>query len=179
MGVVIGGGMGPSGRDLNLSKAYGFSPGIEALWMFGDRIEAGAGFQWQLPRRVFRSDGEIDEVFNFVPIYALVRVNLTRLNPGELHFTAKLGYAVFFDSPGFRNILPAGSGGPLTSSSGGLFGAAAIGVTFIVKDRTRWGLDLSADVGYGYHRALGSSANRSHPIDFQSMMVNFSLDWRF
>lgn len=168
-------GIRGSGGDLNLGAAYGFSPGLEALWIFSRRIEAGAGFRWGLPRRVFRSGGAADEVFHFVPVYAALRIGLTRLEKARLYVAIRLGYTFFTPGPAFRRIPDE----PLTSSSGGLYAAAALGVTFTLKNRPKWGLDISSDAGYAYHGASSSSALRSHPVQFQSMTVNLSLDWRF
>ena len=127
IGQLTGMGMGPSSGDLRASSGYGFAPGVEAFWLFGQMVEAGVGFQWQIPRQVYRSNGGSGEFFNFVPLYGVVRIKLDTLKSFKLFLTAKVGYTFFIDSPGFQNILSIDSGGPLVSSGGGLYAAWGFG----------------------------------------------------
>ena len=170
-------GVGRGGGDLSLGAAYGFSPGLEALWIFNKRIELGLGFQWGLPRRVFRGGGDAEDSFSFIPIYAAARINLTRLENARLYLGLRIGYALLITSPAFRRIPDK----PFTSSSGpgGLFAAAVLGVSLTLKERPKWGLDLSAELGYAYRRAVFESDSRGLPVHFQSMTVNLALGWRF
>ena len=126
---------------------------------------------------MFRRGGSADESFSFIPIYAALRINLTRLENARLYFGLRIGYALLLTSPAFRQIPDK----PFTSTSGlgGPFAAAALGVTLTLKERPKWGLDLSADLGYAYRVAVFESDSRSLPVHFQSMTVNLALGWRF
>ena len=170
---------GISGDDNSWSTGYGFTPGLEIYYILNDRIEVGAGFKWQLNRRVFREGGSKDETFSFVPIYITTRFDLTNVERFTTYALLKLGYAVFRNSQEFREIWFTEPGSTLTSTGGGIYAAAALGADINIKERPGWGLDYSMDVGYAYLSASGSNASRTYPISYQSMSVDLALDWRF
>ncbi len=173
-----GEGLGGSNNNLVASSSYGIAPGIEAVWLFSDIVEAGVGFQWQTARSLHHSDGETGAAYSFIPLYAIARFNVTTLKSFKVFLGARIGYTFFNDSVGFRGILPEDSGGPLISSNGGLFAAGSLGVVYTLKNRRNWGLDLSASVGYGFFGAETSSLEKSYSINLQSMTVDFGIELR-
>ncbi len=173
-----GEGLGSSNGNFAASSSYGIAPGIEAVWLFGTIVEAGIGFQWQISRSLYHSGGRTGAVYNFIPLYAIARINVTTLKSFKAFLGARIGYAFFNDSDGFRSLLPEDSGGTLISSSGGLFAAGSLGVVYTLQNRQNWGLDLSASVGYGFFGAETRSLERSYSINLQSMTVDFGIELR-
>lgn len=170
-------GFSGGGRS-SWSTGYGFTPGLEVYYILNQRIEVGAGFKWQLNRRVFRDGGGSDETFSFIPIYITARFDLTEVDRFSTYALLKLGYAVFQTSEEFRDIWST-DGGALTSTGGGIYAAAALGVMLNIKERPKWGLDLSMDIGYAFQSATGTNPGKSYPISYQTMSVDLALDWRF
>jgi len=160
------------------STGYGFTPGLEFYYIMNSRIEVGAGFKWQLNRMVFREGGNSDETFSFIPIYISARINISRIENFSTYALIKLGYALFMNSQAFRDIWDS-SGGTLDSTGGGIYAAGSLGVLLNLTERSKWGLDLSMDVGYAFQSATGTNTSRTYPISYQAMSVDMALDWRF
>ena len=171
-------GFGGGGRS-SWSTGYGFTPGLEIYYILNERIEIGVGFKWQLNRRVFRSGGSSDETFSFLPIYVTTKIDLTEVDGFSTYALLKLGYSFFQNSEEFRDIWSSEAGGALTSTKGGIYAAAALGVMLNIKERPKWGLDLSMDAGYAFQSATGTNPVKSYPISYQAMSVDLALDWRF
>ncbi len=170
---------GLNGGDKNSwSTGYGFTPGLEIYYIMNDRIEVGAGFKWQLNRRVFRDSGSSDETFSFIPIYIAARIGLSEIDNFSTYLLVKLGYAAFQSSQDFKDIWIS-EGGALSSTSGGIYAAGSLGVLLNLTERSKWGLDLSMDVGYAFQNATGTNPVRSYPISYQAMSVDMALGWRF
>lgn len=165
--------------DNTWSSGYGFTPGLEVYYMLHSRIEIGAGFQWQLKRKVFREGGSEDERFSFIPIYVTARFDITEVDNFTTYAMVKLGYAVFQNTQAFRNIWASEPGGALTDTGGGIFASAGLGVALGLLERSSWGLDFSMDVGYSYQSATGKNNSRDYPLSYQAMTVDLALDWRF
>ncbi|MCK5735269.1 MAG: hypothetical protein KAH21_02280 [Spirochaetaceae bacterium] len=178
IGMLSVTGFAGGGRS-SWSTGYGFTPGLEVYYILNSRIEVGAGFKWQLNRRVFRDGGSVDETFSFIPIYITTRIGLTEINRFSTYALIKLGYAVFQNSQAFRDIWISEAGGELSSTSGGIYAGVSLGVLLNLKERTKWGLDLSMDVGYAFQSASGTNASRTYPISYQAMSVDMALEWRF
>ncbi|MCK5248744.1 MAG: hypothetical protein KAJ98_02205, partial [Spirochaetaceae bacterium] len=106
------------------------------------------------------------------------RFDLTEVDRFSTYALLKLGYAVFQTSEEFRDIWST-DGGALTSTGGGIYAAAALGVMLNIKERPKWGLDLSMDIGYAFQSATGTNPGKSYPISYQTMSVDLALDWRF
>lgn len=170
---------GYSGGDNTWSTGYGFTPGLEVYYMLNSRIEVGAGFKWELNRRVFRESGSDDERFSFIPIYVTTRIDITNLEGFSTYALLKLGYAVFQNTREFREIWATEPGGTLTDTGGGIYASAALGISLNLTEKSKWGLDYSMDVGYAFHSATGKNLSRSYPISYQAMSVDLALDWRF
>ena len=183
-------GMEPYGRlstrnwgSGNMTKkwntSYGFTPGLEFYIGLNDLLEVGAGFKWQLDRQVYRTGGSSDETFAFIPVYLALRFNIMDIEGVDMHAILRLGYAFFDASQEFRNIW-IDENGALVSTDGGMYGAVSLGVTILLLDRPEWGIDYSMDAGYAYYGAAGRNvSDETSPISYQSMEVDFSLDWRF
>lgn len=169
---------GYSSGSNSWSTGYGFTPGLEVYYMLSSRIEVGAGFKWELDRRVFREGGSDDERFSFIPIYVTTRIDITEMEGFTTYALLKLGYAIFQTTQGFRDIWTSEPGGALTDTGGGIYASAALGVSFNLTERPKWGLDFSMDAGYAFHSATGKSATSNYPISYQAMSVDLALDWR-
>ena len=177
IGILSVTGLNGGGKN-SWSTGYGFTPGLEIYYIMNDRIEVGAGFKWQLNRRVFRDGGSSDEIFSFIPIYIAARIGLSEIENFSTYFLVKLGYAAFQSSQGFRDIWIS-EGGALSSTSGGIYAAGSLGVLLNLTERSKWGLDLSMDVGYAFQSATATNSFRSYPISYQAMSVDTALGWRF
>lgn len=161
------------------NASYGFLPGIETYWMMNDRVEIGAGFQWMFSRRVFRDGGVDGETFSLIPIYAATRINLMEVKGIDTYAAVRLGYTLFRESAEFRDIWSTEPGGALTSTTGGMYGSAAIGVKMNIFELPSAGLDFSMDAGYAFYGASGTnSTGKVFPLSYQAMLVDFALDWR-
>jgi hypothetical protein len=170
----------PGGGKTSWSTGYGISPGIELYAVLGTGVEVGAGVMWQTERRVFRDGGDAGERFSFVPMYMTARVRLTEVDGFSSVLQVKLGYSVFLNDTGFREIwLDESWGGALTSTSGGLYASASLGAMLNLAEKAGWGLDLSMDVGYSFQSASGTNSFGNFPISYQAMATNIALDWRF
>jgi hypothetical protein len=165
------------GGESSWGTTYGFSPGLEVNVLLGDRVEVGAGAMYQVSRRVLRDSGESDESFSFIPVYIDARVILTMMEIIDTYFQLNLGYSLFQASQGFKDIWSGSSGGSLTSTTGGIYVGGVLGATLNLEDNSKWGLDFSMDVGYGYHGATGKNSSGSHPISYQVFSTNIALDW--
>ncbi len=177
IGLLSVTGLNSGGRS-SWSTGYRFTPGLEIYYIMNDRIEIGTGFKWQLNRRVFRDGGSSDETFSFIPIYITARIGLSEIDNFSTYALIKLGYAVFQSSQDFRDIWIS-EGEALSSTAGGIYAAGALGVLLNLTERSKWGLDLSMDVGYAFQNATGTNPVRSYPISYQTMSVDMALDWRF
>jgi len=166
------------GGETSWSSAYGFTPGLEIYYILNRRIDIGAGFKWQLDRRVFRDNGNSNETFAFIPLYITARIHLTEMENFSTYALVKLGYAFFLNSQEFREIWIS-DGGMLDSTIGGIYASGALGVLLNLSEHSDWGLDLSMDAGYAFHSASGNNSHRTYPISYQIMTVDISLDWRF
>jgi hypothetical protein len=166
------------GGETSWSSAYGFTPGLEIYYILNRRIDIGAGFKWQLDRRVFRDSGNSNETFAFIPLYITARIHLTEMEKFSTYALVKLGYAFFLNSQEFREIWIS-DGGTLDSTIGGIYASGALGVLLNLSEHSDWGLDLSMDAGYAFHSASGNNSHRTYPISYQIMTVDISLDWRF
>ncbi len=176
IGLLSVTGFSGGGRS-SWSTGYGFTPGLEIYYILNERIEVGAGFKWQLNRRVFSDGGSSDETFSFIPIYITTRIDLTEIDGFSSYVLVKLGYAVFRNSQAFRDIWIS-DGGALTSTGGGIYAAGALGVMLNIHERPKWGLDFSMDVGYAFQSATATNPVKSYPMSYQAMSVDFALDWR-
>ena len=180
LGRLTASGMGSLGADLTMDTGYGFSPGLELYFHLGERVEIGAGCRWQLLRRVYRSGGDSDEQFGFIPVYIAARVFITEMDDFRLYGTAKAGYSFFRTTSAFNGILEASDGGPVQSVSGGIYAAAGIGINYTIKERPKWGLDFSTDAAYAFYGARGTDTNGdTYRFPYQALTVDFGLDWRF
>ena len=180
IGRLSASGMDLSGGDLVMDTGYGFSTGLEIYVPLGERVEVGGGFRWQAMRPVYRSGGDSDGKFGYLPVYAAGRVVFMELDDFSLYGLAKAGYGFFRTASAFNEILDAGDGGPIVSVSGGLYLTAGMGVKYALKDRPKWGLDLSVDAGYSFHGARGEAADGdTHRFHYQTMTADFGMDWRF
>ncbi|GEM_PF-831538 len=178
IGLLSVTGLNSGGRS-SWSTGYGFTPGVEIYYILNDRIEVGAGFKWQLNRRVFRDGGSSDETFSFIPIYIAARISLSEIENFSTYLQVKLGYTAFQSSQGFRDIWLSEPGGALSSTGGGIYAAGSLGVLLNLTERSKWGLDLSMDVGYAFQSATATNPVRSYPISYQDMSVDTALGWRF
>ncbi|OQX30145.1 MAG: hypothetical protein B0D92_00020 [Spirochaeta sp. LUC14_002_19_P3] len=158
------------------STGYGVSPGLELWWKFNSLFEAGAGFQWQIPRRLYRDGGTTEEKFNFIPLYAAARFNFIPRKAFNLYLALKIGYALFQDSPEFRNITAGSGSSQISSAQGGFFVAGSLGGVYNLVSRDNWGLDISMSAGYGFYGAEASSADKKYTLNMQAMTVDFALD---
>jgi len=177
IGILSITGLNSGGKN-SWSTGYGFTPGLEIYYIMNDRIEVGAGFKWQLNRRVFRDSGSSDETFSFIPIYIAARIGLSEIDNFSTYLLVKLGYAAFQSSQDFKDIWIS-EGGALSSTSGGIYAAGSLGVLLNLTERSKWGLDLSMDVGYAFQNATGTNPVKSYPISYQAMSVDMALGWRF
>ena len=177
IGMLTVRGLGNAEDSWN--TGYGFSPGLEIYYILNSRIDIGAGFKWQLSRRVFRETGSIDESFSFIPLYVTTRIRLSEVERFTTYLMVKLGYAFFQSTQDFRNIWNTEPGGALNSTSGGIFASAVLGIILNLKEFQNWALDLSMDAGYAYSAATGRNISESYPISYQAMTVDMALDWRF
>ncbi|MCG8453646.1 MAG: hypothetical protein MI717_10745 [Spirochaetales bacterium] len=167
---------GATGR-VTWNASYHISPGLEVFWIITPQVEVGAGFRYELQRRVFH-DSVDDAMFQFIPLYAAVRYRFLDTEKADLFLEGKAGYAFFQPSKAFLSIWDS-EGGALQSTSGGLYASAIIGTVFPFLERPKWALEASLDVGYAYHMARGKNSVREYPMNYHAMTADFSLDFRF
>jgi hypothetical protein len=157
--------------------AYGFTPGIEVFYIFSKNIEAGIGFKYQLKRKVLKDGSSENGSFSYMPLFAAVRFSLSEDKTLKPYLLLKIGYNFFNTDSSFREEWSSQSGGSLTSVYGGLYGSASLGISVRITDRPGWILHYTMDAGYSFHGAGGSNTVQSYPINYQTMTVDFSLDW--
>ena len=111
----------PSGTTNNASVGAGFAIGMEGLYKVLPYLELGVGLQYQFARQATFQGTSIGN-FEFVPIYAVVRVPV-ELGPVEPYLVGRIGY-------GFLSGDSTFTGSGLITLNGGLYFAAGGGIDY-------------------------------------------------
>lgn len=162
------------------NAAYGFTPGIEVYAALGEKVELGAGFRYQVARRVLRGGSAADdEKFSYLPVYAAGRFDILDTDGLDMYGIVRLGYSFLTGNQSFMDIW-IDDAGALTDLGGGFYAGASLGVILNMLEKQGWGLDWSMDAGYSYHGGSGrNSGGKGYRIAYSTLSVDFSLDWRF
>ncbi len=153
------------------NATYGFTPGLEIYGVLSERVELGAGFRYQIGRRVLRSGGSDDEKFSYIPIYVAGRFDIVESYGINMYGIVKLGYSILTGNQAFHDIWmdEPSDGNSLDSTAGGFYAGGALGVVFTILQRENWGLDWSMDAGYAFHGGSGrkTSSGKGYKINYQ------------
>lgn len=105
-----------SGSSSSEETDFGLGLGAEALVDISENVQMGGGFQYLLDRSLSDSS---DSKFNFVPLYALVRVGAGagRIEPYAI---GRLGYGFFACNDEYASSTATRKGGIFLTIGGGL-----------------------------------------------------------
>lgn len=144
--------------DINASEQV--NPGLtlagEAVWYLGRHVGAGLGIAWQLPRE----NNDRGGMFNYVPLYALLKVRSSSTGMLRPYLIGQLGTNLFYADAAFS--------GDGTTKRKGMYYGAGCGVA---------AGSFQCELLYAGHRANIHRAD-SVRAELYSLVRNEDIDYR-
>ncbi len=138
--------------SLNVYAGISFGAEYDFIIVAQDRIKFGVGAMYQFPRKLENVKGS----FNFIPIYAFVKLGMLNREKIKIYAIPTIGYNIFSgDKNYFGNI----------SLSGRVFNSFGLGL--LIKN------NLDVKFLYQFNRGSGKLDSVDYKINYTNFNLNF------